>query len=467
MRTSMSTRSGSYSSTRRTASAPSAASPTISRSLLGLEDHAEALAQQRLVVGQHDADRHGAAGALQSRSVAATSQPPAARGPATSVPPNAVARSVIPATPCPPRGPRRAAPVAVRLPVPVAVVARAAGTGTATSVRPSSVTRTETSGSRELQPHLHRGRLVRVLQGVGQRLLHDAVDGQAGGAGDGEGPAGALQGDVEPRAPDALDERMRGRRGPAGATTAGRSPPAAARRHPPARRAARRACAACRSAPGAPCSRPRAAPRRPAPGSRPAAARRRRPGSPSPGCCARPRRASPARCGPARPPPPATPAGRARARGARPARPASRAGCAAPARPRRPASAAKASPVRKTRDLKLLPVGVQRTVAMTTPVSRMTARREDEDPFGLDGDRVDGDEERRVRQRRPGHEPLDEGDHRDGEEDGHGRPAPEDQREDQGGHEPQARAVWPPASMNQPEHSTNSTTAMATSTAVA
>ena len=72
--------------------------------VLGLEDHAEALAQQRLVVRQHHADGHAGAGALQSCSMASTSQPPVGPGPARSVPPNAVARSAMPAKPWPPPG---------------------------------------------------------------------------------------------------------------------------------------------------------------------------------------------------------------------------------------------------------------------------------------------------------------------------------------------------------------------------
>ena len=67
--------------------------------LLGLEDHAEPLAQQGLVVGQDDPDRHGEVEALQSRSVAVTSQPPAARGAARREPPKAAARSAMPARP--------------------------------------------------------------------------------------------------------------------------------------------------------------------------------------------------------------------------------------------------------------------------------------------------------------------------------------------------------------------------------
>ena len=44
--------------------------------VLGFEDHAEALTEERLVISQHDADRHKRAGALQPRSVTATCQPP-------------------------------------------------------------------------------------------------------------------------------------------------------------------------------------------------------------------------------------------------------------------------------------------------------------------------------------------------------------------------------------------------------
>ncbi len=67
--------------------------------VLRLEDHPETLAQQGLVVRQHDTDGHRAMGALQSRSVARTSQPPSALGPASSRPPKAAARSAMPATP--------------------------------------------------------------------------------------------------------------------------------------------------------------------------------------------------------------------------------------------------------------------------------------------------------------------------------------------------------------------------------
>ena len=57
----------------------------------------------------------------------------------------------------------------------------------------------------------------------------------------------------------------------------------------------------------------------------------------------------------------------------RSARSASQSSWLRSARTTTPASrAAKARPVRKTSDLKSLPVGVQRTVAMITPASRMT-----------------------------------------------------------------------------------------------
>ena len=55
---------------------------------LGVEDHAERQAQQRLVVGEQDADRHAAPSSGGSRSRRAkTRQPPPGRGPAWRAPP--------------------------------------------------------------------------------------------------------------------------------------------------------------------------------------------------------------------------------------------------------------------------------------------------------------------------------------------------------------------------------------------
>jgi hypothetical protein len=61
--------------------------------LLGVEDHAEAGAHQRLVVGDQDADHSG--------SLATTSNPPPATGPARSEPSYSRMRSSIPTSPWP------------------------------------------------------------------------------------------------------------------------------------------------------------------------------------------------------------------------------------------------------------------------------------------------------------------------------------------------------------------------------
>ena len=62
----------------------------------GVEDHAEAGPHQRLVVGDHDPDGHGAA---SNGRRAWTRYPPWAVGPASSVPPSRAARSRIPISP--------------------------------------------------------------------------------------------------------------------------------------------------------------------------------------------------------------------------------------------------------------------------------------------------------------------------------------------------------------------------------
>ena len=75
-------------------------------------------------------------------------------------------------------------------------------------------------------------------------------------------------------------------------------------------------------------------------------------------------------------------------------------------------------------------------------------RRRDDRPFGLEGHRVERDEKGPVGEARAGDEPLDQGDGGNDEEHGHRRPAPEDQREDQRGHEPEAGAGLAP--LNEP-----------------
>ena len=87
----------------------------------------------------------------------------------------------------------------------------------------------------------------------------------------------------------------------------------------------------------------------------------------------------------------------------------------------------------------------------------------DLDPLGLHGDGVDGDQERGVGQGGLRHQPLDERHGGNDQEHGHGGPAAEHQREGQRGDQPQV-GVAPPASVSQPEHSTNSAAASAMST---
>ena len=70
--------------------------------LLGVEDHAEARADERLVVGDEDADAHaGSASAAPTGSRARTVKPPPGRGPASSSPPWTRTRSRMPMRPWP------------------------------------------------------------------------------------------------------------------------------------------------------------------------------------------------------------------------------------------------------------------------------------------------------------------------------------------------------------------------------
>ena len=64
-----------------------------------LDQHAQARADQRLVVGQDDLDRHRAGVGAGSGSRAATRKPPSGRGPAEKSPPSSAARSRMPVIP--------------------------------------------------------------------------------------------------------------------------------------------------------------------------------------------------------------------------------------------------------------------------------------------------------------------------------------------------------------------------------
>src|SRR5205823_11067274 len=64
---------------------------------LGVEDHAEPGAHERLVVDQQDADQTRPS----TGSCARSTKPPPSRGPASSVPPYNATRSRMPTRPCP------------------------------------------------------------------------------------------------------------------------------------------------------------------------------------------------------------------------------------------------------------------------------------------------------------------------------------------------------------------------------
>ena len=111
IRTSISTTSGRARGTSSSASRPSAGLADHRQRRLRLEDHAQPLADHRLVVDQDDAD-HDASPAVTAGAVAVgvdgdagigslalTRQPPPGRGPAVNVPPAAVTRSRIPSSP--------------------------------------------------------------------------------------------------------------------------------------------------------------------------------------------------------------------------------------------------------------------------------------------------------------------------------------------------------------------------------
>ena len=150
MRTSMSTTSGATPPTRSTASRAVARLADHLDVVAGVEDHPEALANERLVVGDRDPDAHDA-GPVGSR--AWTRYPPPGSGPASSVPPTSDARSRIPISPWPPRAACAGGGPAVVAHLDLELVASVA------------------------QDHLDPGG-ASVAKRVRQRLLDDAVGGE-------------------------------------------------------------------------------------------------------------------------------------------------------------------------------------------------------------------------------------------------------------------------------------------------
>ena len=306
MRTSISTTSGCKRSTTSSASSPSAASPTSSRSgwasrTIRKPMRSSSWSSTRTIdVRRSCPARRWAAGEREPRRASA-SRCRRAAGPRRSCR----------------RRPRRArACRAARRP-----------SGAATAVpAPWSRTSTATVVGAEGQRDLRAGAGARVLERVGQRLLDDPVDRQLQA---GRDRAGGLTGDLvahrQAGAAHLLDERVEPAQAGLGRQ---RRAPRPRRR---ARRAGRPAAGASRSAPGGRCARRATSPPRRGRARRGPRSRRRRPGRSSPTGCGRRCRASRARSASARPPPPAGPAGRARAPAARrapAATPAARAGCA-------------------------------------------------------------------------------------------------------------------------------------------
>ena len=277
------------------------------------QDHAEAGADQRLVVGQQDADhRARSSGQAGAHGEAAAS----ARRRRASSPPTGATRSRIPTRPWP--APRR-------------------------RCRPRRAVVGDLELDRVLlvgDPH-RRARRAGVLERVGQRLLHDPVGGQV--------DAGRQRRRARPRratstgrpaARDLLGEARRAARAPAAARA--RLVVAVARSRPSSRRISPSACAPVARSRRTPPRLPRvvvehrAGRRAPAPRSRRSRAPRRR--------------AARARSGCARRRPPRGPAGPARARAAAPApRPAARSPAAAAGRRRRATARRGSAPRRRCR----------------------------------------------------------------------------------------------------------------------
>ena len=291
IRTSISTTSGCSRSTSATASRAVAGLADHLEVGLGVEDHAEAAAHERLVVGEHDADAHELRLQRQAGvdAEAALGQRP---------------------------GLERAAEHRRALAHPGDAAAAAVRGRRASPPRPSS--RTSSSSTPGARAHGHLGAArARVAQRVRERLLDDPVGGQVDPRGQRGRVAGALarHRDLEPGGAQRLGElaepvepRLRVRRLAVGV-----------------RAARRRAAGAARRAPRAPRTRSSAARRAPGPGARRRRRRRPPPARRSPTRCARSRRAARARSAPARRRPPAATPARSRCRRLRAASPSAHA----------------------------------------------------------------------------------------------------------------------------------------------
>ena len=165
--------------------------------LLAGEQHAEAGADHRLVVGDEDADRHRPVAAEREARAEDEAAPGArARGHLAAVDLDALADADEP--------------------VAEAVARRA---------RPSPSSRTSICSSSGAVADGHvRVAGARVLERVGQAFLHDPIGGEIDRAREREGVAVDVQPHRKPGAADLVEQRRRGCRDPAGASSSRSSP---------------------------------------------------------------------------------------------------------------------------------------------------------------------------------------------------------------------------------------------------
>ena len=259
MRTSIRTTSAVVTASASSASRPSPASPTTVMSALRVDHELQPGAHERLVVdeedarrGAHDGDRAPLRAWSGSQARRARRSRPPDAGPAPSVPPRSSTRSRMPVSPRPPPSLSPSPSPSPGEPVPT----------------PSS--RTARRHPRRLPAQHDGGRrpAAGVLEHVGQRLLGDAVQRQAGAPARAVAPL-ALLGELDDRAPPRACARQApgGRRPPAAAGAERRRRGRRERRargasRPVPRARSRRSCAARRS-PRADPARRRSGRRRP------------------------------------------------------------------------------------------------------------------------------------------------------------------------------------------------------------
>ena len=207
--------------------------------VLGVEDHPEAGADERLVVGDHDAHAHALASSGSRGAPAASAASP--RLAAAAVPRPRTRRRAAG---------RRAGRRRSRARARACRRARGRRSRRAAAAAVAVVGDRQHAARRSPRAHAHLGVAAAVLERVGQRLLHDAVGGEVDAGRQLAPLAGHVQLDRQPGRAAALDQR---------AELVQRRLRRRARR-PRRRRAARRAGGASPPAPRGRCAR--SAPRR-------------------------------------------------------------------------------------------------------------------------------------------------------------------------------------------------------------